>query len=275
MTIRKKDQRNLVKVGAFVTGLTVILMIMVISIGKETSLFSSKVDIRARVPNVSNLKTGSFVELKGIRIGAVTDIRIISDEEVEILMTVLEDSLQWMKEDSRVSISTAGLVGDKFVEVLSGSKSAAPFNPEKDVLMSEEVLDFKNIMSKGESITDVTDRILQKLDRVLTKIDDGALLVSSLQSLGRSAENLEKITNEIKEAKLSTMISNVNSAADSMERIITRVEKGPGTLNSLIYDEAVHDDLRALLGGAQRNKVIKYFIRESIKQSEERDKIRN
>jgi hypothetical protein len=67
---------------------------------------------------------------------------------------------------------------------------------------------------------------------------------------------------------MGDMVKNVNVSMASMNRILNRVEKGPGTINSLIYDENVHDDLRALLGGAQRNKTIRYFIRESIKKSE-------
>ena len=55
-----------------------------------------------------------------------------------------------------------------------------------------------------------------------------------------------------------------------LDRILGRVENGPGTANSLIYDDVLHDDLKALLGGAQRNKVLKYFIRESIKNSEKK-----
>ena len=42
MLVRKKDQRNLIKVGIFITFLTLILMVMVTSIGKETSLFEPK-----------------------------------------------------------------------------------------------------------------------------------------------------------------------------------------------------------------------------------------
>lgn len=277
MRVRKKDQQNLVKVGVFITLLTVVLMIMITSIGKETSLFDPKIDIRARVTNVSNLKEGSYVELKGIRIGTVTDIRIISDEEVEINMTILEKELRWIKEDSRVSISTAGLVGDKFVEIYKGSRDAKKFMPNKDFLISEESADFKKIMDKGDSIANVTERILSKLDNILVKIGDGQMIVESISSFNRAASNMEKVTSELKDARMGQMVQNVNmsmanlnKASSSFDRILTRVEKGPGTVNSLIYDESVHDDLRALLGGAQRNKVIKYFIRESIKKSEER-----
>ena len=270
MRIRKKDQKNLVKVGIFVTSLVLILMIIIASIGKETSLFEAKVDIKARVPNVSNLKTGSFVELKGIRIGTVTGISIVSEDEVEIVMTILEESSKWIRRDSKVSITTAGLVGDKYVEIYNGTKEAGKFRPDKDILISEKVTDIKSIITKSESITETTDRILFRLDKILEKIDEGNLVVNSLQSINRASINLEKVSSELREAQVGLMVKNVNKASASMDRILKRVEHGPGTAHSLIYEDTVHDDLRALLGGAQRNKVIKYFIRESIKKSEER-----
>lgn len=280
MRVRKKDKENVIKVGAFITLLTIVLMIMIISIGKENSMFTPKVEIRARVPNVSNLKEGSYVELKGIRIGTVIGIKIVSEEEVEILMSVLKDETKWIKKDSRVSISTAGLVGDKYVEVYKGTKEAESFDPEKDVLVSEAAVGFSEIINKGDSIAKITERILVKLDSVMTKIDDGQMLVSTITNLNRAASNMEAVTAELKQARMSQMVSNVNAsmanmsrATASIDRVMTRVEKGPGTLNSLIYDDSVHDDLRALLGGAQRNKVIKYFIRESIKNSEDRKPI--
>jgi phospholipid/cholesterol/gamma-HCH transport system substrate-binding protein len=268
MRVRKKDQKNLVKVGVFITFLTLILMVIVTSIGKESSIFESKVTIRAQVPNVSNLKVGSYVELKGIRIGAVTGIHIISEEEVEIHMTILEKELRWIKKDSKVSISTAGLVGDKFVEIHKGSKVANILNPDKDILTSEEQTDFKKMMNKGDHIAEVTGNILQKLDHILTQMEDGRIIIETMSSMNKSAKNLESISTELKDAQMGDMVKNVNVSMASMNRILNRVEKGPGTINSLIYDENVHDDLRALLGGAQRNKTIRYFIRESIKKSE-------
>lgn len=279
MRIRKKDKTNLVKVGLFTAALTFVLMIMIAGIGKETSLFDPKVDIKARVPNVSALKTGSYVELKGIRIGTVTGINIASEEDVEIIMTILQSELKWIKEDSRIAISTAGLVGDKFVEIYKGTKDSPAFNPEKDVLLSEETTDFKKIMNKGDSIAQLTERILNKLDNIMVQMGDGKEIVQTMKSLSRASTNLEVVSAELKDAHLAAMVKNVNMSMASMnkstaslERILNRVEKGPGTINSLIYDEGLHDDLRALLGGAQRNKVVKYFIRESIKKSEEERK---
>ncbi len=275
MRTRKKDKQNLVKVGAFLSGLALVLMIMVASIGKENSIFDSKVLIKARVSNVSNLKPGSYVELKGIQVGSVKSIEIVGEDEVEVIFSMLEKELEWVRKDTTVLISNAGLVGDKFLEIKGGSKEGGKFDPEKDILHSEAASGFSAILTKGENIADVTNRILTKVDNLLVNIQDGKKIVDTMDSINRASQNLEAITNELKNAHLGNMVKNVNmsmeklnGASGSMERIMTRIEKGPGTLNSMIYDDSLHEELRGLLGGAQRNKIIKYFVRESIKNSE-------
>ena len=268
MRFRQKDEKNFIKVGVFITLLTLVLTIMILSIGKENSFFESKIDLRARVESVSNLKPGAYVELKGIRVGTVEAIDIISDEEVEITLRILESKLKWIKQDAKISISTAGLVGDKFLEIYNGSKSAPQIDPAKDILVSENLADMKMIMSKGESIATITERILTRLDQIIYNMDDGKKIVDTMNSLQKSSLNLEKITSELRDAQLGATVKKVNSSMSSLERILKRIEQGPGSMNSIIYDDGVHEDLRALLGGASRNKVIKYFIRESIKNSE-------
>jgi phospholipid/cholesterol/gamma-HCH transport system substrate-binding protein len=275
MHFRKKDERNFFKVGLFVSGLTLILMIMVVSISKENSLFEATVSMKAHVDNVKNLKPGSYVELKGIKVGNVKEIEILAEEKVEIRFTMLASQLKWIRQDSKVSISTAGLVGDKYLEIYNGTHTAPAFDPDKDFLFSENLADMKQLMNKGESIAAITERILSRLDQIIYNLDDGKKLVETVNSLSKASLNVEKITQELQEAQLGQTVKNVNlsmakleKASGSIERIMTRIEKGPGTMNSLIYDESLHDSLRALLGGASRNKVIKYFIRESIKDSE-------
>jgi phospholipid/cholesterol/gamma-HCH transport system substrate-binding protein len=277
MRSRKKDQKNLVKVGIFLAAMTAVMAVMVVSIGKENSIFASKVDIHARLTNVSNLKTGSSVELNGIRVGTVSDIQILSEDEVEITLTLQEDKIKWIKKDSKVSISNAGLVGDKFLEIYNGTKESPTFDPEKDFLYSEGGTDLKKMLVKGESIATVAERILLRIDQILYNLDDGKKLVQTVDSISKTAFNLEQVTKELKEAQMGGMVKNINgtmlklnNASGSIERVMTRIENGPGTMNSLIYSDSLHEELRALLGGAQRNTVIKYFIRESIKKSEKK-----
>lgn len=266
--MRQRDKKNLVKVGIFLSALTFVLMIMVVLIGKETSFFDPKIDLYAKVKSVGNLKPGATVELRGIRVGSVTNIDIISEDEIGITIRITEEHLKWIRKDSRISIATAGLLGDKFLEILGGTKDSPQFDPTTDQLQSEEQMDFKKIVGKGENIASKVERILDKVDTILTNMEDGKNLVATINSLARASANFDKISSELTKAPIQSSFVKMDKMMTRMDGIMSRVEQGPGTVHSLIYDNGLHDDLRVLLGGADRNKVIKYFIRSSIEQSE-------
>jgi phospholipid/cholesterol/gamma-HCH transport system substrate-binding protein len=259
--MRAQDRSNLVKVGIFVTSLTIVLAIMITAIGKESSMFSPKATIKARVINAENLKVGSTVELRGLRIGHVEDIKIVGYQEVEILINIIAENLKWIRKDSKVAISNAGLVGDKYLEIQGGTSEGGDFNPEKDILQSEPSLDFKAMATKGGNIADKADRVLDKVEVMRMAIDAKKLAVT-VDGLAKTADNLGKAT-----GPLVATSKKLESASERFDAVMTRVQKGPGTAHSLVYDDGLYEDLRKLMGGAERNSIIKYFIRESIKKA--------
>lgn len=259
--MRAKDKSNLVKVGIFVTMLTVVLMIMIVAIGKESSLFESRLIVKAIVPNAENLRPGAVVELRGLRIGHVEDIVIAEQEVVEISLKITEKNLPWIRKDSKVEISNAGLVGDKYLQIKGGTKEAGAFDPTSDILQYEASFDLKAIAAKGGNIADKAERIMTKLDVLLDAIDPAKLAVT-MDGLSRTADNMGRAT-----APMQNTMLKLETMAGRFDNIAERVQKGPGTANALIYDDGLYEDLRKLLGGAERNTVIKYFIRESIKKA--------
>ncbi len=244
----------MVKTGIFVSLLTLVLMVVVATVGKESGLFEGKSPVRAHVLNAQNLKTGAAVELKGLRVGHVTSVRIVSQDTVEVELEVRSSELPWVRKDTRMAISNAGLVGDKYVELVGGSEAAGPYDPRKDVLMGEAPMDFKQIAAKGGNIAETADRVLLKLEAIVDRIP-GAKLERAVDGFAAAS------------AKLAPAVDNVGRAAARLDSVMARLEKGPGTAHSLVYDDQLYEDLRKLLGGAERNNVIKYFIRESIKKA--------
>lgn len=272
--MRAKDRRPLIKVGFFVICLVSVAMVFVVLIGKEHSLFESKIQLRAYVPNAANLKSGAFVELKGIRVGTVDDVRILSFKEIELTFTIQAKQLQWIRTDSKVAINTAGLVGDKYLEIISGSSTANAFDPRKDILAFEDQVDVKKFINKGENIADQTKDILAKVDLLLTQMQHENKLNESLKHLYNSTKNFDQVSHALSESKLKDTLLELNktsgklsSTMDKMDKVLDRIQDGPGTLNSMIYDDGLYQDLRKLLGGAERSSTIKYFIRESIKKA--------
>jgi phospholipid/cholesterol/gamma-HCH transport system substrate-binding protein len=261
--MRAKDKSNLVTVGFFITGLVAVLMVLVVSIGKETSLFERKVLVTARVGNADKLKTGAVVELKGLRVGYVEDILIASEDTVEITLLIKQADLRWIKKDSQVLIANAGLVGDKLLEITAGSREAGPFDPARDVLTGAEGVDLKNLAVKGTEIASTTERLMHKAEALIDQLE-AAKLRATMDNLAKSAHSMAPAAQKMDQA-----MGHLASAAERLDGVLARVQKGPGSIHDLVYDDQVYENLRKLLGGAERNAVIKYFVRESIKNANE------
>jgi len=93
--------------------------------------------------------------------------------------------------------------------------------------------------------------------------------------MDKSTAHLSKIFNRENRDHINTILREMSVTSKALSKtsedlamISSQANKGPGTLHSLLYDNAVYEDLQTLFGGAKRNKVLKYFIRESIKKSE-------
>lgn len=276
--MRERDIKNLTKVGFFIALLLSIFMLIIVSIGKENSFFESKTSLKTNVNNAQGLKTGAMVQYRGIKIGKVEDINILSVDDIQILMEVAEKYLKWIKKDSLISINTTGLVGDKYIEIIGGADNSPSASPD-DILAADKSLDFKKLADKGESIVDRIDTTLEKLSKVLDQVQEGEKISSILTNLDQGSSNFasfsSSLNKEINLTDLKQFMANMNQTSTKMdqamirfEKIAKQIDKGPGSLYSLIHDDSLYENLSSLLGGANKSKVLKYFVRESIKRGE-------
>lgn len=273
MVLKPGDRLKIVKTGIFVASAFFIIAVSIFMLGSQNNVFSNNFELYLKVKNAQNLKGGAAVQLKGIKVGTVSDISFIDVDQLQITLAVDSEYQQWIREDSYVSFKTQGVLGDKFLEILGGSSSSAALEDGSSIKVDENsVID--QIVDRGGDILTVSERILIKIDDLMSAIESNRLdnILSNLEkSTGKTNEMLEVLN----PAEIKSTITNVNQASlilkdasSSISSITKQIKEGPGTLNSLIYDRSIHDDLQTLLGGSNRNKVLKYFIRETIKKAE-------
>ncbi len=261
--MREKDKKNFIKVGLFTAALLLVFMIVVVSIGKEQSFFEKKTKLRTIVPDAGGLKEGSFVQLKGIKIGSVTSIDILAIDKIQISFSLAEKYHQWVKKDCLIAISNAGLVGDKYVEILRGSEAAGVAEWE-DILKPDKSFVLQEWIDKGDSVITNINKTLEKIQLSLDSVNKDKKLSSVLENLDNTLKNMNGLTGELKQTSHSA-----TTLINRFDKIASRVESGPGTLYSLIHDDELYENFVTLLGGANRSKLLKYFIRESIKRKNE------
>ena len=247
----KNEQRNLLLAGAFVSGLLLIMMAMIVVAGIQGSIFRKKITLSTVVSNAQNLKPGAAVQVRGIKTGAVVKIDFEALERIKISFQIEERYRPWVRENSYIAIRTQGVLGDKFLEILGGDDEHPPIQ-DHGVLTTADHAGLDKFITKGEGVLNGSEELLLHLNKIMSSIDP--------QKVSTIITSLDHIMLELKAADLGKTLQEIH-------KITQRINQGPGTVHSLIYDPSVHDDLQALLGGAKRNKMIKYFINESLKKA--------
>jgi len=132
------------------------------------------------------------------------------------------------------------------------------------------------------------DRSTAGLARVLDEVETGDGLAHELVyggedglavqmktlagSLGRLTEDIQNkdsmINALIYDSDKAEILDDLQSTVSSLKRTSAALENGEGTLGLLAHDPALYEDLRALVGGAQRNKLLRAYIRKTIEKGE-------
>ncbi len=90
-----------------------------IKLGDVDLLGGETYQVSARFGSISGLKKGATVEIAGVKVGKVDGIRLDADSyEAEVFLDI--DRGVVLQEDSIASIRTAGIIGDRYIDVSPG-----------------------------------------------------------------------------------------------------------------------------------------------------------
>ena len=113
---------KIAKIPASRTGLFVIicfslLIVALFLIGDKQKLFSNTSTYFVKFREVNGLKQGAQVQISGINVGSVSAIELPkrSGDSVKLTIQVVKDAQNLIHSDSKASVSTEGLVGNKTV----------------------------------------------------------------------------------------------------------------------------------------------------------------
>lgn len=95
-------------------------------------------------------------------------------------------------------------------------------------------------------------------------------LAGALDQLTRDIQNEDSVVHALLyDPSKAQMVDDLAVAAASLRKAGESLEAGQGTAGLLIHDPALYEDLRALVGGAQRNKLLRAYIRATVRKGEE------
>jgi phospholipid/cholesterol/gamma-HCH transport system substrate-binding protein len=212
------------RIGLFLLGTLAILCVCVFLVGSQESKFGTSFQVRCEFANVAGLAQGADVRVGGIRKGTVRSIQLPnrSDGKVTVTLNLDRDTESIIKQDSVASIESAGLLGDKYVDVSFGSAQAQRVK-SGGTIQSIPPLDVSDLFKKANGILDTSQQ--------------------ALNSIAAATDNLNTIT-----AKINTGHGTIGKLIND-KTLYTQAEQGVAS---------IHEDAEAM----KHNFLLRGFFKD-------------
>src|SRR5262249_42885625 len=233
--------------GLLVTVAMALFMGAIVTLGQQERLWERKVRYDIHFARTNGLQVGAPVSLTGVVIGSVVDMQFPADPTaayIEVVIGVTKNVAPRLRENSVATIRTYGLLGDRYIELTTGSPDAAPVPPD-GLLPSLDPIDYEAVLGQsGDIVTNIVE-VTASLKDVLGSIQRGEGL------LGAMVRNRE--LGEATLVDLQHTMANVQETTRVLEKILRRVEHGQGLLGQLTGPSKEGDELLARVGRASRS----------------------
>ena len=220
------------KVGVMVSVALFLLMVALFFVGKGQNFWQRKVRYEIHFLRTNGLLFGAPVALNGVNIGSVVRISFPPDPEaryIDVGIEVRREIAQRIREDSVASIRTQGVLGDKYVELSTGTPTV-PAREPGSVIPAMDPIDYESMLGQSGDIVDNIVGLTASLRNVLQAIDKGEGLLGAIV---RSREEGELTFADIQDA-----VANLAEITARIEAITESVERGEGLLGALVRDTA-------------------------------------
>jgi len=265
---------------------SVLLLYMTFAVGKYQFGEKEGYTLQAAFDSVAGLDTKSAVRMAGVKIGLVEKVEL-EDSRAKVTVRIYPDVK--IARGSEAMIKTMGLLGEKYVEfvpVKQGKPQQPSASEESTYHDGERVQatvspsDIDKLINQVSSISDDIKKVTESLSQVLgtergarsledilgnlrqttanikdfsiTLQGDGSEMVTRLNELvaslngvvGENRDNLQVTMENIKEASKTAEM-----ALASIENATRKIDRGEGTIGTLVNDESVYNNIDSAAKG--------------------------
>jgi phospholipid/cholesterol/gamma-HCH transport system substrate-binding protein len=179
--------------------------------------------------SVSGLEVGAAVKYRGVDVGNVTAIKIPRDDLSTVEVEISVGTEIPIKTDTKATLSSLGITGLKFVELMAGSLET-PGLPAGSTIPSE--------MSFFGSLSGTAQTAAEKLDILLANL----IYITDRQKVDKLTGQIESVLNRVNDStgEASALIDNANLAAQRLEKLLNRADmmlaRNEGHIDSIMVD---------------------------------------
>jgi len=268
MPQRKEIRWAELRVGLMVISGLIIFAVAIFFISGQIGFITRKYTLHAYFPTAGGLRAGSQVELAGIPAGSVHEVRISKFQDparaVEIVMRVARDYQEQIRADSVAGETTAGLLGEAYLDISRGSPGQ-PVIPDGGLVKSTQA---PGIQAIEQNATDVVSnlRVLSaSLNDITTQLTNGKGSIGKLlyddtfyNRMNQTLSAVQSLVANVQNGQGSigkflvdpTLYNKTVATVDRLNQVMDQVQNGKGTVSLLINDPGVYNQLKDLTAKA-------------------------
>ena len=276
------------------TGVFAVVSILLFILGfqymRDSKLFQVSREFHVVYPNVVGLERSAAVTINGMKVGKVSDIKLINSQGDAVMVTfIIEDDFEFSK-SSVIKIYRSGIIGGNNLAVLTNGSDPMiaqagdtlvgalesgmidglieKFTPIEKSLLStltkvdsvmmdlDQVLDQAAKRHLRQSMVDLSST-MDQLNQTATSLNtlvqhNEAYLNNTFADLGRTASNMAKITDSIALINSATLLNDLSESMNALKQITAAMASGEGTLGALINDPSLYQNLEQVTKEAQK-----------------------
>lgn len=231
--------------------------------------FTPKIYLKGFFDNAGGLRVGAPVRLQGVDIGNVKSIRIVPGKEprpVEVIMKVNTRFLSGIRKDSIAQLSTAGVLGETFVDIDS-TQARGPEVQDGDTLQMRSQPDIQDVVRSTQSSLQNLDVLLRRADRILSFVESGQGSIgkfiydpSLFNQFNATVREFQNIVQGINSGKgtLGKFLTDdelyrkANDSVDKLNRIVSELQAGQGTAGKFLKDPALYNNANQTVAKVNR-----------------------
>lgn len=293
----QQEKQIQIRVGIFTLVGLVLIGAMVTYFGRLGDGLKSYYQIRVEYPNASGLLKGADVLMAGAKIGSVANGPFILPSGMGVYVNLkIYDQVE-IPMNSRFTIGSSGLLGDRFVDITMPPKSEqeAAMKPMQTVEGLPESGFSQLAVEGGAMIADIR-KAVQTVNTTVKRIDEQLLTEQTLRGVGTTISNLKETSESLTQSakKLDGLISETGGKIDSVlgeakgavaegkvamtaataaakevqvtvadfRKIAQEARKGKGLIGLMLNDEEAANNVRALLANLRAKGILFYKDKE-------------
>lgn len=267
----ESNRSQQLQVGLFLGLGLLAVLVSILALGGNSALFKSYVTVYSKLAQVQGLASGSVVSLAGITIGNVKEIRFAEGENALVLeMKIEKSALLRIPKNSTIEVRTQGALGDKFVYIIPGDLNG-PRLAEQEYIEPNSSPDLFGVLTeRGGEAGKIFD-IMTEVQKLLVAMNGDGRMDKIMTNVYESTGELKAMSKETRQLIQELRGENPQKVKETLKHlssILSKIDKGEGTLGALINDPSLHQQLKALIGESPRRQYMQSVIRNTIEKSD-------